>query len=291
MKLISVTCPNCGGNLKTVSNTKVLTCDYCNCEVVVDDEVKRFQLQDAEQAGYEFEMGRQRALQDIKRKKKLSSEAAVNGVCPLCGRSIVVDKRYEASTCCFCDNVIGSEDAINLTKCNLYEITGLYEEELAVYEKVWLTYPESSFVTGEIERLKEKLARKTENNDIEQKPDIETNLPDPVFGRMSRGLFAILFIALWILFFITFGVISDIWGSKNAGIDAIIVLVLLISLRLFIGRLHDLNRSAWLSVFAFIPYINIVLLGYLLFGKGTCGPNRFGAELVDDKTLTRPDRK
>ena len=62
MKLISVTCPNCGAKLKAVPNTKILVCDYCSCEVMVDDEVKRYRLQDAEQAGYEFEMGRQRAL-------------------------------------------------------------------------------------------------------------------------------------------------------------------------------------------------------------------------------------
>ena len=48
MRLISITCPNCGAKLQA------------------DDEVKKFRLQDAEQAGYEFEMGRQRALKELK---------------------------------------------------------------------------------------------------------------------------------------------------------------------------------------------------------------------------------
>jgi len=49
----------------------MLTCDYCNCDVMVDDEVKKFRLQDAEQAGYEFEMGRQRALKELKEEAEM----------------------------------------------------------------------------------------------------------------------------------------------------------------------------------------------------------------------------
>ena len=66
MRLISITCPNCGAKLQATPNVKKLTCDYCNCDVMVDDEVNRFRLQDAEQAGDEFEIGRQRALKELK---------------------------------------------------------------------------------------------------------------------------------------------------------------------------------------------------------------------------------
>jgi len=38
---------------------------------MVDDEVKKFRLQDAEQAGYEFEMGRQRALKELKEEAEM----------------------------------------------------------------------------------------------------------------------------------------------------------------------------------------------------------------------------
>ena len=71
MKLISITCPNCGAKLQTTSNAKTLTCDYCNCDVMVDEEVKRVQLQNAEQAGYEFEMGRQRALKELREDEEM----------------------------------------------------------------------------------------------------------------------------------------------------------------------------------------------------------------------------
>ena len=66
MKLVSITCPNCGAKLQATSNAKMLACDYCNCDVMIDDEVRRGQVQNAEQAGYEFEMGRQRALKELK---------------------------------------------------------------------------------------------------------------------------------------------------------------------------------------------------------------------------------
>ena len=66
MKLISITCPHCGARLQTTPNAKMLTCDYCNNDVMIDDEVQRVCLADAEQAGYEFEMGRQRALKELR---------------------------------------------------------------------------------------------------------------------------------------------------------------------------------------------------------------------------------
>ena len=291
MKLISVTCPNCGAKLKAVPNTKILVCDYCSCEVMVDDEVKRYRLQDAEQAGYEFEMGRQRALQDLENEKKLAVAAAVNGVCPLCGGSIVADKRYDSSTCCFCENVIGVEDAIILSECSLYENLGLYEEELAVYEKVLQSYPESPFIKGEIERLKEKLVKNTEKKDRAQNQEEENSLPDPFFRRMSRGLFGILFIALWILGIIIFGIIKDTYGTDNAGTNVVVALILLTSLYLFIRRLHDLNRSAWFSVLAVVPYINLAMLAYLIFFEGTSGPNRFGADPLEQQNAVpaQPD--
>ena len=38
---------------------------------MIDDEVKRIRLQDAEQAGYEFEMGRQRALKELREDEEM----------------------------------------------------------------------------------------------------------------------------------------------------------------------------------------------------------------------------
>jgi DNA-directed RNA polymerase subunit RPC12/RpoP len=78
MRLVSITCPHCGAKLQTTSNAKILACDYCNNDVMIDDEVKRVCLADAEHAGYEFEMGRQRALKELR-----EDEEMMNGIGPL----------------------------------------------------------------------------------------------------------------------------------------------------------------------------------------------------------------
>ena len=75
MKLISIVCPNCGAKLQTTANAKMLTCDYCNNDVMIDDEVKRVCLADAEQAGYEFEMGRQRAMKELREDEEMMKSA------------------------------------------------------------------------------------------------------------------------------------------------------------------------------------------------------------------------
>lgn len=65
MKIVTIICPQCGAKLQATANAKMLACEYCNSEFMVDDEVKRFRLQDAELAGYEFELGRQRARREL----------------------------------------------------------------------------------------------------------------------------------------------------------------------------------------------------------------------------------
>jgi len=71
MKLVGIICPHCGARLQATQNAKMLTCDYCNGDFMLDDEVKRIRLQDAEQAGYEFEMGRQRALKELREDEEM----------------------------------------------------------------------------------------------------------------------------------------------------------------------------------------------------------------------------
>lgn len=61
MKLIDLKCPNCGAKLQVNSELKKASCNYCGQEFVIDDEVQHIQYDNAEQAGYDFEKGRQRA--------------------------------------------------------------------------------------------------------------------------------------------------------------------------------------------------------------------------------------
>ena len=61
MKIVSMVCPNCGASLQVDADQKNLTCSYCGNGLYVDDEVKHVQYDNAEETGYQFEKGRQRA--------------------------------------------------------------------------------------------------------------------------------------------------------------------------------------------------------------------------------------
>lgn len=56
-----MTCPNCGAQLKLDSNQKEAFCQHCGTKLLVDNEVQHIQYDNAEEAGYKFEKGRQRA--------------------------------------------------------------------------------------------------------------------------------------------------------------------------------------------------------------------------------------
>ena len=60
-------CPNCGASLQVDADQKNLTCSYCGNGLYVDDEVKHVQYDNAEETGYQFEKGRQRAQAEATR--------------------------------------------------------------------------------------------------------------------------------------------------------------------------------------------------------------------------------
>lgn len=61
MKLVDLQCPHCGAQLQLNVGQKEAYCQYCGQKLLVDDEVQHIQYDNVEQAGYEFEKGRQRA--------------------------------------------------------------------------------------------------------------------------------------------------------------------------------------------------------------------------------------
>ena len=72
MKIISMVCPNCGASLQVDADQKNLTCSYCGNSLYVDDEVKHVQYDNAEETGYQFEKGRQRAQTEATRAQQQS---------------------------------------------------------------------------------------------------------------------------------------------------------------------------------------------------------------------------
>ena len=70
MKLIEISCPNCGAVLKTEADRKNLFCEYCGTALRIDEETVHLQYDDPEEAGYQFEKGRQRAIAEAREEKK-----------------------------------------------------------------------------------------------------------------------------------------------------------------------------------------------------------------------------
>lgn len=50
------------------------------------------------------------------------------------------------------------------------------------------------------------------------------------------------------------------------------------NIMLIIQRCHDLNKSGWFYLVLVIPVIGIIFALYLLFAKGTEGPNQYGPD-------------
>lgn len=64
MRLIDIKCPNCGADLRIDSENKECTCQYCGAKFLIDDEVLHVRYDNAEESGYQFEKGRQRAMRE-----------------------------------------------------------------------------------------------------------------------------------------------------------------------------------------------------------------------------------
>ena len=65
------------------------------------------------------------------------------------------------------------------------------------------------------------------------------------------------------------GVLSNIFA----------LLILLPSIAVGARRLHDIDKSGWWMLLAFIPIIGTIILLIWYCTKGTLGPNRFGVGL------------
>jgi uncharacterized membrane protein YhaH (DUF805 family) len=95
------------------------------------------------------------------------------------------------------------------------------------------------------------------------------------------------------LFFVTAFLATGIITINKNIITAVNVLLIFLyvlltcsSVMLMMRRLHDLNRPGWFCIGMLLPVINIVLLIYLVFFKGTKGPNQYGPDPLASK---RPD--
>ena len=108
-------------------------------------------------------------------------------------------------------------------------------------------------------------------------------------NRLNRKRFILRNLALAAiyvpLFFVTVFLATGILTKNENIIPAanfllvfLYVLLICSSVMLMMRRLHDLDRPGWFCIGMLIPFINMVLLVYLFFFKGTQGPNQYGPD-------------
>lgn len=76
MKLVSMKCPHCNGALEISPDAKQAKCPFCNTLILIDDEVQHIRFDNSVQAGYDFEVGRLKAQQDVAEQKQKATLAA-----------------------------------------------------------------------------------------------------------------------------------------------------------------------------------------------------------------------
>lgn len=104
-------------------------------------------------------------------------------------------------------------------------------------------------------------------------------------GRLNRKsyIYRSIFLSL------VLGIIQLILELATAAIEALELLfaVMILALCIFgfvagimmlARRLHDLDKSGWWMLLLFVPLVNILFYIYILFFKGTEGPNQYGED-------------
>lgn len=95
-------------------------------------------------------------------------------------------------------------------------------------------------------------------------------------------LFALGFYAIAAVGFALFSFVSPWVGGPI--IAAAYIALLVTSVIVMVQRLHDLNKTGWLWLLAFVPLANIYLIVLLIFFKGTPGANNYGLQPPPNKT-------
>ncbi|WP_409432573.1 DUF805 domain-containing protein [Litorimonas sp. RW-G-Af-16] len=101
-------------------------------------------------------------------------------------------------------------------------------------------------------------------------------------GRSSRSEYwywtLFTFVVSLALSFLTgmveiFGIVSMIFSLGT----------LIPSIAVGVRKLHDIDKSGWWLLIAFIPLLGALYLIYLFVQRGTVGPNRFGPDPLNDQ--------
>lgn len=105
-------------------------------------------------------------------------------------------------------------------------------------------------------------------------------------NRLNRKRYILRALALWavvVVISILIGLIASALKIKALSMLGTIISIAsaIPSFMLVIRRLHDLDRPTWWCIGCLIPIVNFALAIYLLFFKGTDGPNQYGPDPLE----------
>lgn len=104
-------------------------------------------------------------------------------------------------------------------------------------------------------------------------------------GRLNRLRYFLRLLVIHILAVVIFTPIVLLAAATNDEDTIVIALIIAVLCTLpldvllafcSIKRAHDLDKSGWLALGIFVPYVQVLFYIYLLFFKGTQGPNQYG---------------
>lgn len=76
-----------------------------------------------------------------------------------------------------------------------------------------------------------------------------------------------------------FGTLTTVQSTPEIILSCIFYLIsAVINISLAVRRWHDLNKSGWFTLLYIIPFVNGIVMLYLIFAKGTSGSNKYGLD-------------
>lgn len=122
--------------------------------------------------------------------------------------------------------------------------------------------------------------------------DVEHYIPDERFvdmffrydNRLNRKRYFLRSMALMGILLVVSIILSIICGSESTVeriVDFVGLVLMVPHMMLVVRRLHDLSQPTWWFIGMPIPILNIVLGLYLLFARGTIGPNQYGPDPLE----------
>ena len=69
MKLVDMVCPNCGAKIQADADMGSAKCEHCGSTFILDDEAVHVKYDNAYEAGYQFEKGRQQAQAEARQRE------------------------------------------------------------------------------------------------------------------------------------------------------------------------------------------------------------------------------